>query len=148
MICELPDIPNDKPFELTNARVPVETDCVPAETPNGVSGAAVADAVIVDPASPNVMLLLFENTSDENAAVMRDEPDIPKLTPLLFENTTVPVETLCVPPEIPNGVSPAATADAVIVPPFMPKLMLFEFENTTVPDVNRLPAALTPPIAG
>ena len=35
-------------------------------------------------------------------AVTRDDPDIPNVTPLELENTTVPVETDCVPAEIPT----------------------------------------------
>jgi hypothetical protein len=69
------------PFESENTRVPVETDCVPALIPKGVSAGNDADAVI------------------------RDDPDIPKLTLFEFENTIVPVDTDCVPALIPNGVS-------------------------------------------
>jgi len=36
-------------FEFENTTVPVDTDCPPAETPNGVSGDVEMDAVITDP---------------------------------------------------------------------------------------------------
>jgi hypothetical protein len=81
-------MPNVTPLEFAKMSVPVETDCVPALTPKGVSGAT--------------------------EAVICELPLIPKVTPWLFENTSVPVETDCVPALIPNGVSGRVENDAVI----------------------------------
>jgi hypothetical protein len=69
VILELPDIPNEMPFESEKIIVPVETDCVPALMPNGVSAAKLA------------------------LAVTRELPDIPNVTLFELEKTRVPVET-------------------------------------------------------
>lgn len=76
-----PDMPNAMPLESENTSVPVDTDCVPAETPKGVSAGKLA------------------------LAVTRELPDIPNVTLLLLLKTSVPVDTLCVPALTPNGVS-------------------------------------------
>ena len=77
----LPLIPKLMPLLSENTIVPVDTDCVPAEIPNGVSAGKLADAVT------------------------RLEPDIPNVTLFELLNTRVPVLTLCVPALMPNGVS-------------------------------------------
>lgn len=78
---ELPDIPNEMPFESLNTIVPVDTDCVPALIANGVSAGKLA------------------------LAVTRLDPDIPNVTLFELLKTSVPVDTLCVPALTPNGVS-------------------------------------------
>jgi len=78
----------------------------------------------------------------EKLAVTRLDPDIPNVKLFEFEKTSVPVLTLCVPTERPNGVS---DAEAVIVlEPTNPKVILFEFEKTTVPVDTDCPPAETP----
>jgi hypothetical protein len=74
-----PDMPNEIPFESEKIIVPVETDCVPADTPKGVSAGNDADAVTMD------------------------ELVIPNETLLLFEKMAVPVELICVPAETATG---------------------------------------------
>lgn len=76
-----PDIPKEIPFESLKTIVPVDTLCVPALIPNGVSAGKLAEAVT------------------------RELPDIPNVTLLLLLKTNVPVDTLCVPALTPNGVS-------------------------------------------
>jgi hypothetical protein len=108
------------PFEFEKTSVPVETDCVPAEIANGVSGGTVGtvyDAVTVCPSTPNEIPFELLNTTspvvirvvpadrDWRAgcivcagklalAVTLELPDIPNVTLFEFEKTTVPELTL------------------------------------------------------
>lgn len=68
MICELPFIPNEIPFEFANSIVPDVAVCVPAAIPAGaVDWVALKLAVMMfelDPKLiPNEMLFEFENTT-------------------------------------------------------------------------------------
>ena len=104
-----PLIPKVMLFEFEKTRVPVETLCVPALIPKGVSGVAatVAEAVMVEPFNPNVTLFELENTtvpavtepapftattgSRETLAVIRVEPLRPNVTPFESLKTIVPL---------------------------------------------------------
>ena len=87
-------------------------------------------------------------------AVMVD-PFSPKLTPLLFEKTTLEMFPEVVPPlKLMLPWLDAAVADAVIVLPFSPKLTLLELLNTIavrlfeVVPPDKLTAEINPAVEG
>ena len=117
----LPLIPKLMPLLSEKIIVPVDTLCVPALMPKGVSA------------------------GNEAEAVTRLLPLIPNVTLFEFEKTRVPVDTDCVPADTPKGVSAGTVTVAVTVCPFTPKLTLLEFEKMTVPsDAVFAPAEIKP----
>ena len=132
-------IPNVTLFEFEKTTVPLVAVWVPAPTAR-----LFADAVMVDAFRPNEMPFEFENVNAEarfevvpalrlmlawveatvTDAVTTELFDIPKVTLLEFEKTTVPLVAVCVP-----AAAARLFADAVIVEAFRPKEMLLLFEN-------------------
>lgn len=106
VICELPLIPKVTLLLFENTNVPVETDCVPADSPNGVSAGTLA--------------------------VMTDEFDMPNEIPFELLHTTVPEVAVCVPAAAFTAgwtVCAGKLADAVTIELFdIPNDTLFEFE--------------------
>jgi hypothetical protein len=127
----LPDMPNETLPGGLAPIAPLEKTTVPSVAdPDGLP------ATLIAPAAPAPV---------EKLAVITELLFIPKVTPLLLLKTTVPVLTLCVPAEIPNGVSAGKLALAVILEdPDMPKLTLFELLKTSVPVETLCVPALIP----
>lgn len=103
----------------------VELFCVvlPSANKPTVEICVATDAVMVEPASPNVTPFRLEKLVAPGTvyeAVTIELFDIPKLMPLLLENTTVPPLVDCVPADIaappPPPAPPLMTTEPLLIP--------------------------------
>ena len=132
--------PKLMPFALPKAKALARFDVVPAlmfRLPWVLATDALAVTVL--PLSPKLTLLEFESTKALRLfatvpaerftavklvamlAVILLEPDMPKLTPLALEKTTVPEFTDCVPADSAAPPPPPPAAEAVMVEPDRPR---------------------------